>query len=171
MQIHLSPRHLTLTATIHSHVSAKVAHLEELSEEILAVHVVLFHDEKGNPEKAIHHRKNSPRPRPGPDIHTPKGLRRPTSTPPSTRCWTRLRSSCASARRGSRTRPSANCKSPPSGKSRAAEDCSQGLRRVEWWIRRKFHQQRDPAGAPEVSGIDSRIIDAGRYLWRASAAR
>jgi putative sigma-54 modulation protein len=67
MQIHLSPRHLTLTATIHSHVSAKVAHLEELCEEILAVHVVLFHDERKNPKKSytvkIHLAV------PGPDIH------------------------------------------------------------------------------------------------------
>src|ERR1700677_3196968 len=52
MQIHLSPRHLTLTAAIHAHVFAKVAHLEELSDEILAVHVVLFHDEKKNPKKS-----------------------------------------------------------------------------------------------------------------------
>ena len=67
MQIHLSPRHLTLTATIHAHVCAKVAHLEELSEELLAAHVVLFHDERKNPKKSytvkIHLAV------PGPDIH------------------------------------------------------------------------------------------------------
>src|SRR5580692_7381815 len=67
MQIHLSPRHLTLTAAMHSHVCAKVAHLEELSEELLAVHVVLFHDERKNPKKSytvkIHIAV------PGPDIH------------------------------------------------------------------------------------------------------
>jgi putative sigma-54 modulation protein len=67
MQIHLSPRHLTLTASIHSHVSAKVAHLEELNDEILAVHVVLFHDEKKNPKKSYTVKLHLALP--GPDIH------------------------------------------------------------------------------------------------------
>jgi putative sigma-54 modulation protein len=67
MQIHLSPRHLKLTATIHTHVCAKVAHLEELSEELLAVHVVLFHDERRNPKKS--HTVKMHVAMPGPDIH------------------------------------------------------------------------------------------------------
>jgi|ERR1700677_2012705 len=67
MQIHLSPRHLTLTAAIHAHVFAKVAHLEELSDEILAVHVVLFHDEKKNPKKS--HTVKLHIALPGPDLH------------------------------------------------------------------------------------------------------
>lgn len=45
MQIHLSPRHLVLTAAIHSHVASKISHLETLTEQILAAHVVLLHDE------------------------------------------------------------------------------------------------------------------------------
>lgn len=67
MQIHLSPRHLKLTATIHGHVFAKVAHLEELSEEILAVHVVLFHDERKNPKKSYTVKMHVALP--GPDLH------------------------------------------------------------------------------------------------------
>lgn len=45
MQIHLSPRHLVLTAAIHSYVAEKISHLESLADEILAAHVVLLHDE------------------------------------------------------------------------------------------------------------------------------
>jgi putative sigma-54 modulation protein len=67
MQIHLSPRHLTLTANIHSHVCGKVAHLEELSEELLAVHVVLFHDERRNPKQSYTVKMHIAMP--GPDIH------------------------------------------------------------------------------------------------------
>lgn len=67
MQIHLSPRHLILTAAIHNHVSAKVAHLEEISSEILAVHVVLCHDERMNPKKAYTVKLHLAVP--GPDIH------------------------------------------------------------------------------------------------------
>lgn len=51
MQIHLSPRHLTLTASIHSHVADKVAHLEEYTSEILAAHVVLLFDEHRSKKK------------------------------------------------------------------------------------------------------------------------
>jgi len=49
MQIHLSPRHLTLTASIHSYVADKITHLEEISSEIVAAHVVLIHDKKTDP--------------------------------------------------------------------------------------------------------------------------
>lgn len=46
MQIHLSPRHLTLTAAIHSYVAEKIEHLENIApHEVLAAHVVLLHDE------------------------------------------------------------------------------------------------------------------------------
>ncbi len=67
MQIHLSPRHLKLTTAMHTHVCAKVAHLEELSEELLAVHVVLFHDERKNPKKS--HTVKLHIAMPGPDLH------------------------------------------------------------------------------------------------------
>ena len=45
MQIHLSPRHMVLTAAIHSYVCEKVAHLESQTPAIIAAHVVLLHDE------------------------------------------------------------------------------------------------------------------------------
>jgi putative sigma-54 modulation protein len=45
MQIHLSPRHLVLTAAIHSYVAEKISHLETLTENIVAAHIVLLHDE------------------------------------------------------------------------------------------------------------------------------
>ena len=45
MQIHLSPRHLTLTAAIYAYVAEKITHLEQLTDRILAAHVVLLHDE------------------------------------------------------------------------------------------------------------------------------
>lgn len=67
MQIHLSPRHLKLTSAIHAHVFAKVGHLEELSEELLAVHVVLFHDERRNPKKSYTVKMHIAMP--GPDLH------------------------------------------------------------------------------------------------------
>jgi putative sigma-54 modulation protein len=67
MQIHLSPRHLKLTAAIHSYVAGKVEHLEELSQEIIAAHVVLFHDERKNPKKTYSVKVHLALP--GPDIH------------------------------------------------------------------------------------------------------
>jgi putative sigma-54 modulation protein len=51
MQIHLSPRHITLTAAIHAHVAEKVAHLEEFTDQILATHVVLLFDEHRSKKK------------------------------------------------------------------------------------------------------------------------
>lgn len=50
MQIHLSPRNLRLTASIHSHAAEKVGHLEELCSEIIAAHIVLLHDEAAKPD-------------------------------------------------------------------------------------------------------------------------
>jgi putative sigma-54 modulation protein len=67
MQIHLSPRHLTLTAAIHGHVAAKISHLEDVSVEILAAHVVLYHDERKDPKKSYMVKVHLALP--GPDIH------------------------------------------------------------------------------------------------------
>lgn len=53
MQIHLSPRHLVLTAAIHSYVAEKISHLENLAENILAAHVVLLHDETRTKEYVV----------------------------------------------------------------------------------------------------------------------
>ena len=66
MQIHLSPRHIVLTAAIHSHVAEKVEHLESICSELLAAHVVLFHDESKAPKVygvKVHLAV------PGPDLH------------------------------------------------------------------------------------------------------
>ena len=46
MQIHLSPRNVRLTGAIHAYVAEKIMRLEEITEEILAAHVVLLHDEQ-----------------------------------------------------------------------------------------------------------------------------
>ncbi|MEI6081914.1 MAG: ribosome-associated translation inhibitor RaiA [Verrucomicrobiota bacterium] len=67
MQIHISPRHIQLTAAIHAHVAGKVAHLEEYTDSILAAHVVLLFDEHRSKKKdflvKIHLAL------PGPDLH------------------------------------------------------------------------------------------------------
>jgi putative sigma-54 modulation protein len=49
MQIHLSPRHVRLTATLHAHAANVVASLEDYAE-IIAAHLVLFHDEAAKPQ-------------------------------------------------------------------------------------------------------------------------
>jgi putative sigma-54 modulation protein len=50
MQIHLTPRHIILTAAIHSYICQKVEHLEAMSPSLIAAHVVIMHDEtKKNP--------------------------------------------------------------------------------------------------------------------------
>lgn len=49
MQIHVSPRHVTLTASIHQHVAGMLSQLEEIAQ-ILAAHVVLVHDDASKPE-------------------------------------------------------------------------------------------------------------------------
>jgi len=46
MQIHLSPRNVRLTGAIHAYVAEKIMRLEDITEEILAAHVVLLHDEQ-----------------------------------------------------------------------------------------------------------------------------
>lgn len=66
MQIHLSPRHLSLTASIHRHVADKLEHLETIADDVIAAHVVLVHDESKNTKKfqvKVHLAV------PGPDIH------------------------------------------------------------------------------------------------------
>lgn len=67
MQIHLSPRHLRLTAATHSYIAEKVGHLEEIAGEIIAAHVVLLHDKDSKPDKAFSVKVHLAVP--GPDIH------------------------------------------------------------------------------------------------------
>jgi putative sigma-54 modulation protein len=67
MQIHISPRHLSLTSAIHSYVADKIGHLEEITDHIIAAHVVLFHDEKRNPKQAYVVKVHLAVP--GPDVH------------------------------------------------------------------------------------------------------
>jgi putative sigma-54 modulation protein len=67
MQIHISPRHVQLTAAIHAHVADKVAHLEELSDSILAAHVVLLFDEHKSKKKDYQVKIHLALP--GPDLH------------------------------------------------------------------------------------------------------
>jgi len=50
MQIHLSPRHLQLTAGLHEAVAAQIGQLEELGSEILAAHVVLLANDTVKPK-------------------------------------------------------------------------------------------------------------------------
>jgi len=49
MQIHLSPRNLRLTTALHAHAANVVASLEDYTE-VIAAHLVLFHDEAAKPE-------------------------------------------------------------------------------------------------------------------------
>jgi ribosome hibernation promoting factor len=49
MQIHMSPRHLRMTASIHTHSAAMVASLEDFTE-IIAAHLVLIYDEVAKPD-------------------------------------------------------------------------------------------------------------------------
>jgi putative sigma-54 modulation protein len=65
MQLHISPRHLTLTASIHQHVAGVVLQLEELTE-IIAVHCVLVKNEAADPNDRF--RAKFHLALPGPDI-------------------------------------------------------------------------------------------------------
>jgi putative sigma-54 modulation protein len=65
MQVHISPRHLVLTAAIHSYVADKLGHLENITDQILAVHVVLMHDETKTKKYVTKVHLGLP----GPDIH------------------------------------------------------------------------------------------------------
>ena len=49
MQIHLSPRHIRLSAAIHIHTAGVIEQLEDYTE-IIAAHVVLIHDEAAKPK-------------------------------------------------------------------------------------------------------------------------
>ena len=49
MQIHLSPRHLPLTAALHQATANHMASLEDYGTEIIAAHVVLMHADATNP--------------------------------------------------------------------------------------------------------------------------
>jgi len=65
MQIHLSPRHLVLTAAIHSFVASKVEHLETITSEIIGAHVVLVHDDTKVKKYMVKVHLAVP----GPDVH------------------------------------------------------------------------------------------------------
>ena len=67
MQLHLSPRHVRLTAAMHRHVAEKIERLEDLTHEIVAAHVVLIHDETASPADAFTVKVHLAIP--GPDIH------------------------------------------------------------------------------------------------------
>lgn len=70
MQIHITPRHLRLTAAIHQATASQVSLLEDHGIEILGAHVVLMHDEVAKPEDrytAKIHLAIS-----GPDLHAEK---------------------------------------------------------------------------------------------------
>jgi putative sigma-54 modulation protein len=67
MQIHLSPRHLTLTAAIHGFVAEKIMRLEDIANQILAAHVVLLQDESAPPARRFCVKVHLALP--GPDVH------------------------------------------------------------------------------------------------------
>ncbi len=50
MQIHVTPRHLRLTASIHQAAATQVARVEEFGVEVLGAHMVLMHDDVAKPE-------------------------------------------------------------------------------------------------------------------------
>lgn len=49
MQIHITPRHLRLTAALHQAVAAQISSVEDLGIEIIGAHVVLLHDDAAKP--------------------------------------------------------------------------------------------------------------------------
>jgi len=68
MQIHISPRHVKLTAGIHQHVAEKIGHLEHLESNIIGAHVAIDEDKSKKTSKhafivKVHVAL------PGPDIH------------------------------------------------------------------------------------------------------
>ncbi|HEY2572829.1 MAG TPA: ribosome-associated translation inhibitor RaiA [Verrucomicrobiaceae bacterium] len=66
MQLHLSPRHLKLTASIHEYAAKKILAIEDLAE-IIAAHVVLIADETAKPKDRFCVKAHLAVP--GPDIH------------------------------------------------------------------------------------------------------
>ena len=67
MHIHISPRNVQLTASIHQYVAEKIGHLEHLNGRLLASHVVLWHDAKRRKDEAYVVKAHLSLP--GPDIH------------------------------------------------------------------------------------------------------
>ncbi|MEM1060638.1 MAG: ribosome-associated translation inhibitor RaiA [Verrucomicrobiota bacterium] len=68
MQIHISPRHVKLTAGIHQHVAEKIGHLEHLERNIIGAHVAIDEDKSKRAAKhafiiKVHLAL------PGPDLH------------------------------------------------------------------------------------------------------
>ncbi len=50
MHIHLSPRHLALTASLHQAAASQLGTLEDLGTDIIAAHVVLVHTDAAAPK-------------------------------------------------------------------------------------------------------------------------
>ncbi len=50
MQIHVSPRNIPLTASIHSAVANQISQLEGHGTELLAAHVVMMHADAASPD-------------------------------------------------------------------------------------------------------------------------
>jgi putative sigma-54 modulation protein len=67
MQIHLSPRNMKLTPSIHAYVAKRVEHLETITGEIIAAHVVVVLDHTEKPERK--HQVKVHVAVPGPDLH------------------------------------------------------------------------------------------------------
>src|ERR1700744_1300768 len=66
MQIHISPRHIKLTAAIHSYVAEKVGHLEHFDADIIGAHVAIWQDETRTKHAFVIKVHLA---LPGPDIH------------------------------------------------------------------------------------------------------
>jgi putative sigma-54 modulation protein len=65
MQLHITPRNLTLTGAIYEFVAEKISHLEGHGESLIAAHIVLLHDhDRKKPFHVKVHIALS-----GPDIH------------------------------------------------------------------------------------------------------
>lgn len=68
MHIHITPRHLKLTAALHSFVAEKIEHLEHASDEVIGAHIVLWHDhQRSSLDKQFCVKVHLAVP--GPDIH------------------------------------------------------------------------------------------------------
>jgi putative sigma-54 modulation protein len=67
MQIHISPRHIKLTAAIHSYVAEKIGHLEHFAENIVGAHVAICHDDTRAAKHAYVVKVHLAMP--GPDLH------------------------------------------------------------------------------------------------------
>lgn len=67
MQIHLTPRQVKLTGALYGFIADKISHLETLTEQILAAHVVLSHEESQGRTSSYTVKVHLAVP--GPDIH------------------------------------------------------------------------------------------------------